>query len=137
MARFSTQVKLFVLERRAQGVGWKAIKEGIEEEFHIDPPTTRAMQKWEKNLDRTALNRQIMKAMGREAPAIAEDAQQRLAQGLLPVLWQAKDAGGDMELAGWKWFFSLVESQLGSNKFEYFLSEYMKDREKLGGKRQS
>lgn len=130
MARFKTEVKLFVLDGRAEGKGWKVIKQGIKDKFNIDAPTTRAMQKWEKKLDRAALSRELMKEMEKATPAIGAEARQQLAQGLLPVLWQARDAGQDSELAGWKWFFSLVESQLGSSKFEYIVREYMREREK-------
>jgi len=130
MARFRTQVKLFALDSRAEGKRWKTIKEGIKERFNIEPPTTRAMQKWEKNLDRSALNQELMKEMEKATPTIGAEARQRLAEGLLPVLWQARDVGEDTELAGWKWFFSLVESQLGSSRFEYMIREYMGERER-------
>ena len=130
MARFGTRVKLFVLDSRAEGKGWKVIKEGIKGKFNIEPPTVRAMQKWEKNLDRAALDQELMKEMEKATPAIGAEARQRLAEGLLPVLWQARDAGEDMDLAGWKWFLSVVESQLGSSKFEYVIREYMRGREK-------
>jgi len=130
MARFRTEVKLFVLDGRAEGKGWKVLKQGIKDKFNIEPPTTRAMQKWEKKLDRAALSHELMKEMEKATPAIGAEARQRVAQGLLPVLWQARDAGQGLELAGWKWFFSLVESQLGSSKFEYVIREYMREREK-------
>lgn len=132
MARFATQVKLFVLDSRGEGKGWRMITKGIKEKFSIEPPTVRAMQKWEKNLDRAALNQELLKEMEKATPAIGAEARQRLAEGLLPVLWQAKDAGEDMELAGWKWFLSLVESQLGSSKFEYIIGEYVRERERVG-----
>ena len=131
MARFGTQVKLFVLDSRAEGKGWKIIKEGIKGKFNIEPPTVRAMQKWERNLDRAALSQELMKEVEKATPAIGAEARQRLAEGLLPVLWQARDAGEDMELAGWKWFLSVVESHLGSFKFEYIIREYMREREKV------
>lgn len=108
------------------------ITKGIKEKFSIEPPTVRAMQKWERNLDRAALNQELLKEMEKATPAIGAEARQRLAEGLLPVLWQAKDAGEDMELAGWKWFLSLVESQLGSSKFEYIIREYERERERVG-----
>ena len=102
MKRFRTDIKLFVLNERAEGKGWRAVKERIRERFNIEPPTVRAMQKWEKKLDRAALSREIMKEIEIATPAIGAEARQRLAQGLLPVLWQARDAGQDSELAGWK-----------------------------------
>ena len=131
MARFQARVKLYVLDRRAEGEGWKAIKQGIKEKFNVEPPTVRAMQKWEKKLDRLALSGEIMKEVKGQMPVIEAEAHARVAQGLIPVLWQAKDAGHDIELAGWKWFFRLVESQLGSPKFERLIREYMSERERI------
>jgi hypothetical protein len=51
-----------------------------------------------------------------------------MAEGLIPVLWRARDAEEDMEQEGWFWFFSLVERQLGSEKFDRFLSKYKERR---------
>lgn len=130
MARFKTEVKLFVLDERAQGKGWKIISQGIKGKFNIDPPTVRAMQKWEKNLDRMALTAELMKDIKGEMPVIETEAQVRFAQDLMPILWNARDAGQDMELAGWKWFLHFIDGRLGSQRFERMISEYMREREK-------
>ena len=130
MARFKTEVKLFVLDERAQGKGWKIISQGIKGKFNIDPPTVRAMQKWEKNLDRMALTAELMKDLKGEMPVIETEAQVRFAQDLMPILWNARDAGQDMELAGWKWFLHFIDGRLGSQRFERMISEYMREREK-------
>jgi len=130
MKRFKTDVKLFVLNERVEGKGWKVIKERIRQRFNIEPPTTRAMQKWEKKLDRAALNAELMKDIKGGMPAIEAEAQVRFAQELLPVLWKARDAGQDMELAGWKWFLHFIDSRLGNERFERLVSEYMSERQK-------
>ena len=129
MERFRTQVKLFVLNERAQGKGWKIIKERISERFNINPPTTRAMQKWEQKLDRAALNKELMKDIKGKMPVIEAEARLQFAQELLPTLWNAKDAGQDMELAGWKWFLHFIDSRLGSQRFERLVNEYMRERQ--------
>lgn len=130
MTRFNTKVKLYVLDERAKGTGWQMINKGIKEKFNIEPPTVRAMQKWEKKLDRLGLSHQIMKEAKGLMPGIEEQTSMRFAQELIPVLWQAKDAGQDIELAGWKWFLNVMENQLGSLKFEHIIREYMAEREK-------
>jgi len=130
MTRFKTDVKLFVLNERSEGKGWKIIKERIRQRFNIEPPTTRAMQKWEKRLDRAALNAELMKDIKGEMPIIEAEAKVRFAQELLPTLWKARDAGEDMELAGWKWFLHFIDSRLGSQGFERLVSEYMSERHK-------
>ena len=93
MKRFKTDVKVFVLNERSEGKGWKVIKERIRQRFNIEPPTTRAMQKWEKRLDRAALNAELMKDLKGEMPVIEAEAQLRFAQDLLPTLWKAREAG--------------------------------------------
>ncbi|MBM3120188.1 MAG: hypothetical protein FJ006_11710 [Chloroflexi bacterium] len=130
MKRFKIDVKLFVLDERAEGKGWKRIKERIRQKFNIEPPTIRAMQKWEKKLDRAALSAEFVKDVKREMPAMGAEAQVSFAQELLPILWKARDAGEDMELAGWKWFLHFIDTRLGSNGFERLITEYMSERQK-------
>lgn len=129
MERFKSEVKLFVLNERSEGKGWKIIKERIQERFKINPPTTRAMQKWEQMLDREALNAEVMKDVKGQMGVIEVEALQS-AQGLLTNLWKAKEEGQDMELAGWKWFLNYIDKRLGDQKFEYLITTYMKERKK-------
>jgi len=130
MKRFKTDVKVFVLNERSEGKGWKVIKERIRQRFNIEPPTTRAMQKWEKRLDRAALNAELMKDLKGEMPVIEAEAQLRFAQDLLPTLWKAREAGQDMELAGWKWFLHFIDNRLGNQGFDRLVNEYMSERQK-------
>lgn len=130
MARFKANVKLYALDERAKKKRWKAIQQSIREKFKVEPPTVRAMQKWETKLDRIALSQELMKEAQRQMPAAKLEVSQRLAQGLIPLLLEARDAGEDMDIAGWKWFLSLIEAQLGSEKFEYIISEYLAERTK-------
>lgn len=130
MKRFKTDVKLFVLNERSEGKGWKVIKERIRQRFNIEPPTTRAMQKWEKILDRAALNAELLKDIKGEMPVIEAEAQLRFAQDLLPTLWRAREAGQDMELAGWKWFLHFIDNRLGNQRFDRLVNEYMLERQK-------
>ena len=130
MKRFKTDVKLFVLNERSEGKGWKVIKERIRQRFNIEPPTTRAIQKWEKSLDRAALNAELLKDIKGEMPVIEAEAQLRFAQNLLPTLWKAREAGQDMELAGWKWFLNFIDNRLGNQGFDRLVNEYMSERQK-------
>jgi hypothetical protein len=130
MKRFKTDVKIFVLNERSEGKGWKVIKERIRQRFNIEPPTTRAMQKWEKSLDRAALNAELLKDIKGEMPVIEAEAQLRFAQDLLPTLWKAREAGQDMELAGWKWFLHFIDNRLGNQGFDRLVNEYMSERQK-------
>ena len=129
MKRFQSEVKLFVLNERKEGKGWKIIKERMQERFNITPPTTRAMQKWEQKLDRSALSAELMKDVKGKMSVISAEALQS-AQGLLANLWQAKDDGQDLEVAGWKWLFHYLDNRLGDRRFEILVDSYMKERKK-------
>jgi len=126
---FSFEVKLFALNNRREGKGWGEIRRAIRERFNIEPPTVRSMQKWEKETDRGVLNRALKEKAKKEAEIIKGQALTSVAEDLLPRLWKARDAGDDIEYEGWRWFFSIVENTLGSEKFKRFLRQYQHERE--------
>jgi hypothetical protein len=128
MRRFPIEVKMFVIERRRDGKEWSDIKRAIRETFNMEPPTVRAMQRWDKELDRAALSRALKKRAKKEAQAAREQTVTMLAQDLLPTLWKAVDAGEDLEYTGWGWFFRLVETSLGTEKFQRFIGRYLVER---------
>jgi hypothetical protein len=126
---FSFEVKLFALNNRREGKGWGEIRRAIKERFNIDPPTVRSMQKWEKETDRGVLNRALKEKAKKEAETIKGQALTSVAEDLLPRLWKARDTGDDIEYEGWRWFLSIVENTLGSEKFKRFLRQYLDERE--------
>ena len=126
---FSFEVKLFALNSRREGKGWGEIRRSIKQRFNIDPPTTRSLQKWEKETDRGVLNHALKEKAKKEAETIKGQALTIVAEDLLPRLWKTRDAGEDIEYAGWKWFFSIVENTLGSEKLKRFLKQYLSERE--------
>jgi len=125
---FSFEVKLFALNSRREGKGWGGIRRAIKERFSIDPPTVRSLQKWEKETDRGVLNRALKEKAKKEAEVIKGQALTSVAEDLLPRLWKARDAGEDIEYAGWRWFFSIIEATLGSEKFRKFFNQYMEEQ---------
>ena len=129
MKRYELRVKLFAVDHRRQGKTWGEIRRDIKTEFGIDPPGVRAMQKWEKELDREGLTRAIAKKTSQEAEASKKYAVNSIVRELLPILWEAQDAGEDIEFASWRWFFSVVESTLGKDKFRSIVSRYLKETE--------
>ena len=125
---FSFEVKLFAINSRREGKTWGEIRRAIKERFNIDPPTVRSLQKWEKETDRGVINRALKKKAKKEAEAIKGQALTSVAEDLLPRLWKARDAGESIEYEGWRWFFSIVENTLGSEKFNRFLDKYRDER---------
>lgn len=133
MRRYDTNVKLFTIENRQQGRGWAEIRQAIKEKFKIDPPTVRAMQRWEKDIDRDALNRALAEKAKKEVEANKGRAIAMAMQDLLPRLWRARDAGEDIEYGGWGWFFGIQESILGTEKFWRFVDQYRDERKEKPG----
>ena len=129
MRRYPLELKMFVIEKRREGGEWSQIKRDIRERFTMEPPTVRAMQRWDKELDRGALSKALKERARKEAEASREQTVAALAQDLLPTLWKAVDAGEELEYSGWRWFFNLVETSLGTQKFQSFIVRYLKERE--------
>ena len=124
------EAKLFAIEKRRDGKEWKEIRQAVGGRFGIEPPTVRAMQRWEKQLSTREDLTQALSEDARKKAAVAKiQTLTQVAEGLLPHLWMAQDADEDIESAGWKWFFSIVERALGSEKFKRFLNEYMAERQ--------
>jgi triphosphoribosyl-dephospho-CoA synthetase len=126
--RYKTEVKLFALNERSEGKGWQIIRKRIEERFKVPPPTVRAMEKWQKSLNRETIAAELMKDAKQQMPKIEAAAQMEVAQNLLPVLLKAREAGEDMETAAWKWFFQWIETWLGRERFEHLVTEYLSER---------
>ena len=124
MKRFRTEVKLFAISERAEGKNWPTIRRRIQERFNVEPPTTRAMQKWRLTLDQQAITAEITKDIRRQLPQSAQQAELQLIQNAIPVLSKAKDTGQDVEKALWRWFFQWVESIVGQDKFKSLVEEY-------------
>jgi len=127
-ARFKTEVKLFAINERADGKRWQIIRQHIQERFNVPPPTVRAMEKWEKSLNRETITAELMKDVKGQLPKVEAAAQMQVAQNLLPVLFKAKEAGQDMETAAWKWFFQWVETWLGRERFKHLIEEYFAEQ---------
>lgn len=132
MQRFSAETKLFALDERRSGKTWKEVQQNIEERFKIPPPSLRALEKWQKTLDREKLSQLIIDESRKALPVMEETTLQQMATGLIPILWRARDAGEDMELESWLWFFSVIERQIGFAKLEHFLLKY-KERKSARG----
>ena len=128
MTKYKAEVKLFVLNECVQGRRWKLVSQGIKQKFNVDPPSVRTMLNWEKKLDRMTLTAELMKDTKGAMPVIQTEARVRFAQDLMSILWNARDAGQDMELAGWKWFLLFIDGRLGKQGFERMINEYMAER---------
>jgi hypothetical protein len=134
MKKYDVRIKLFAIDNRREGKTWGEVRRAIRANFAIDPPTVRAMQKWEKELGREGLIRAVAQKTREEAEAAKREAVNRLIEGLIPRLLEAKDAGEEIEYASWRWFFSVVESTLGSDKFRAFIDKYRSETKAIGGK---
>jgi len=85
------------------------------------------MQKWEKELNREGLTRAVEQQTREEAKAAKKYVVNNIIRDLLPILWEAEAAGGNVEYASWRWFFSVVESTLGRDKFRMIVEKYLEE----------
>lgn len=127
-ARYKTEVKLFAINERAEGKGWSIIRQRMKEKFNVEPPTVRAMEKWQKTLNRESIAAELMKDAKAQMPTIGAEVQMEVGRNLLPVLSKAREAGEDMETAAWKWFFQWAETYLGRERFGRMVDEYVAER---------
>jgi hypothetical protein len=132
-ARYKTEVKLFALNERSQGKGWKIIRQSIRERFSVEPPTVRAMEKWQKTINVENISAELEKDIKAQIPKFGADVQIQVAQNLLPVLAKAREVGEDMEMAAWDWFFSWAENYLGKEKFMRLVRNYINKQEPAPG----
>ena len=129
MKRYSLELKLFALEKRKVGSGWGEIRRAIKGKFEIEPPTIRAMQRWEKELKtREGLNQALIEYTRKESEDLKGQALTQIADGLLPRLWIARNAGEDIEYSGWRWFFEIQEGFIGVEKFWRYLDRYRAEK---------
>ena len=129
MKKYNFELKLFVLDNRRQGKGWGEIRRAIKEKFKIEPPTIRAMQNWQEGTDRDILSRALKDKADKEAEVIRKQAVNKVVQEMLPKILEARDTGEDVEYAGWRWFFSVMENILGREKFKRFMDRYIKENQ--------
>ena len=127
--RFKTEIKLFALSERSQGKGWQIIRQLIKERFNVNPPTVRAMEKWQKSLNPQAITAELMKDARAQMPKVEAAVQIEVGQGLLPVVLKAREAGEDMEAAAWKWFLHWAETYLGKERFRRLVTEYLSEQQ--------
>ena len=83
------------------------------------------MEKWKKSINRESIAAELMKDTKEQLPRMERDAQQEVAQNLIPVLLSARDAGQDMETAAWMWFFQWIEKWLGRDRFKQMIGDYL------------
>ncbi len=131
--RYKTEVKLFALKKRSEGITWPRVRQHVKERFNIEPPTVRAMEKWQKSLDQPAIEAEYLKDIKAQMPKIGSEAQMQVATGLLPVVLKAREAGENTENAAWMWFFQWIESWLGLEKFERLVTGYLAERKSNSG----
>jgi len=130
-ARYKTEVKLFALNERKESKSWSVIRHAIKERFHVEPPTVRAMEKWQKALNPENITAELMKDIKNDIKKAEEATQIELGQKMLPVIGKARESGENMEAAAWKWFFNWAENYIGKEKFTRLVKEYLKDRGEL------
>jgi len=129
--KFKTEIKMYAINERKKGLKWDMIRENIQQKYEVKPPTVRAMEKWEKNLNSDTIYSDLLREAKKKLPKMEVDIELEMARNMFPVVKQARETGGDLEAATWKWFFNWAENYIGKEKFIKLVKEYLKDRGEL------
>ena len=122
---------MYAINERKKGLKWDMIRENIQQKYEVKPPTVRAMEKWEKNLNSDTIYSDLLREAKKKLPKMEVDIELEMARNMFPVVKQARETGGDLEAATWKWFFNWAENYIGKEKFIKLVKEYLKDRGEL------
>ncbi len=129
MRRYGVSIQSYVIEERKLGKAWKDIGREVKSKFGVEPPTIRAMQGWiKRGLDRAQIDRMLAEEAKAKLPQAADFTQKFVTEVMLPAAWRSQAIGANLEETLWGVFLGAMETAIGSDKFERFLNEYMRQR---------
>ncbi len=129
MRRYGVSIQSYVIEERKLGKAWKDIEREVKSKFGVEPPTIRAMQGWiKRGLDRAQIDRMLAEEAKAKLPQAADFTQKFVTEVMLPAAWRSQAIGANLEETLWGVFLGAMETAIGSDKFERFLNEYMRQR---------
>ena len=132
-ARYKTEVKLFALNERKEDKSWSFVRRAIKEKFHVEPPSVRAMEKWQKSINPENITAELMKDVKKEIGRVKEATEIEIGQNMLPMISKARESGENMEAAAWNWFFNWAENYIGREKFIRLVTNYLEQTKKNKG----
>jgi len=125
---YGPEIKLFALDRRREGKGWGEIRKLIRDKFRPNPlPSIRGMLRWDK-LDYEELSKMAAQKVEQHMEIAKDVGLTRAAETQLHNLWELRLLGEQIEYEGWRFFLSLLESTLGSEKFRKYMGKYQSER---------
>jgi hypothetical protein len=131
--KYPLEVRLFAVQKRAQGHPWDRVAEMVQQEFSIDPPPSRRqMAKWAGKIASDSLSHLAMRKIHQDLPQFEAEWLDRQQGPLLSVIAEGL-RGKDIGVVMAKWLFSEVEKVLGSERFRIAMGEFMAEREQLKG----
>jgi hypothetical protein len=127
---YSTEFKLFALDRRREGKGWGEIRRLIRDKFNPDPlPSRRAMQRWDK-LDYEELSGKLTNKVQKQTKKDKDSVFIEATEAQLHSLWRLRRLDESIEYGGWQQLFTLLERILGTEKFLRYIDAYLSDRKR-------
>ena len=126
MKHYPLPVKVLAVRMRKEGRKWSDIRDAIEEQFQIKAPTARTMQNWGKGTESDLIDRELEAGARHEAKVVKEATLKQTIDELIPNLVRAQEMGDDVEYAVWHWFFSVIITMMGKDKFWRFIKKYRK-----------
>jgi hypothetical protein len=128
-SRYSDEIIAYAVAERSRGVKWKAISEGIARHFAIKSPTERQMRDWFSEFggdpeDPEKILRENLVKIARATTPLAAFATQKYLLEQVPNLVEAWEQGKDPWTAGGMMVLSILETTVGTDKFNQIQEEY-------------
>ena len=132
---FQREVRDYVIVERYKGKPWKQIVAGVRERFNIEPPSIRIMQSWFQSYQSSAEDPTGVKMIATAVEETASRAQPLAYAKMMtemPHIFKIHDKYKiPIEDAGWIVCLSVVEDQVGRERFDKILAQYKKIRNEL------
>jgi len=132
---FPREVRDYVVVERYKGKPWKQIAAAVSERFHIISPSVRTMQGWFQSYESSSEDPTGVKMIATAVKDSANRAQPLAYAKMMAEMPQIfkihEEYGIPLDDAGWIVCLSVVEGQVGREKFDKILAQYQEIRDKL------
>jgi len=132
---FKREVRDYVIVERYKGKPWKQIVEEVGGKFNIAPPSIRIMQSWFQAYQSSAEDptgvKFIVTAVEEAANRAQPLAYARMMTEIPNIFKLHEQFSIPMEDAGWIICLSVIEKQVGREKFDDIIYKYKEIRDNL------
>lgn len=127
--KYPVEVRLFAVQKKAEGHSWDRVAEMVGQDFGLDPPPSRRqMTKWAGKGASDSLAHLAMKKVEQDLPKFGAEWLDKQREPLLSMIVEVF-RGKDFRMLMAKWFFSQLESLLGTDCFRMAVDEFLQEQD--------